>query len=168
MTVSIIPINHIFDLFSLQSNRNDTLSPEFIDNQFNSLIKIVANKIFEHDFDSVIDLFNELIICEDQLKNHKSDVFLVNNKDYSKLLLYEVNYLHSRIIDMISDFIQHVYCEYRSILQSDPSSALELKTSCLSITGHFLYYLITIRSFNEDEIDHYIQLLTESIKFFKL
>ena len=36
------------------------------------------------------------------------------------------------------------------------------------MAGHFIYYLITVRSFNESEINHYINLLNESIKFFKL
>ena len=69
---------------------------------------------------------------------------------------------------MIIDFIQHTYREYRSMLQSNTSSAFELKISCLSMAGHFIYNLITVRSFNESEINHYINLLNESIKFFKL
>ena len=168
MTVSVIPINYIFDLFTPKAFKANIVTPEFIDDQFTGLIYIVANKILDHDFESVIELINELLNREVQLKKNQSDLFLVNNKDYSKLLLYEVNYLHGRVIDMIIDYIQHSYREYRSQLQFNPFNASEIKTSCLGMAGHFIYFLLTKRSLNEPEIDHYIRLLTESIQFFKI
>ena len=168
VAVSVIPINYIFDLFSPQAFKANIVTPEFIDDQFTGLIYVVANKILDHDFESVIELFNELLTREMQLKNHQSDLFLLNNKDYSKLLLYEVNYLHGRVIDMIVDYIQHSYREYRSQLQSNSSNASEIKTSCLGMVGHFIYYLITKRSLNVTEIDYYIRLLSETIELFKL
>ncbi len=166
MTASYISVNPIFDLFTGPDNPSTPLSTEFIEDQFSHLLTMVSNKIRDLDVDSVIDFINELLLREVQLKDHQYDLFIINNYDFSKLLLYEVNYLHGRIINLLVEYLTNAHAVYYKFSHSDSSLASQFRASIIGMAGQILNYLITVRSYNETDIDLYIHLLTETINLF--
>lgn len=168
MTASLMSVNPIFNLFTCSEDDSSPLSIEFIEEQFSNLFIFVINKIRNLEVDSVIDFLNELLLREVQLKDNQFDLFIANDFDFSKLLLYEVNFLHGRIINLVIEYITNAHRVYYKFTQADPTLASQFRATIVAMAGQFLNYLITVKSYNETDIDLYIHLLTESIDLFKL
>jgi hypothetical protein len=159
MTLPLTNINTIFDMFTQQPTVDLNISVESIDDHFTTFMQYVEKKFLQEEYDPIFELFIDLIKKEVELKQNNTESFLVNNQDFNKLLIYEINFLHNRIIQLFSDVLSAIHFDHLFINFSEQNFDHNNKNYLRIVKDNFLKLLKEHRYLNETIMDQYREII---------